>query len=305
MSPCPQGSARGVAGKVSLRTESRTSRVTPVLGALAPLIEKTGPARPPLPQRVRWEGSGPRGPTNRRQKPILSQAGARSPEPGLGWAELPLSLGGATSWLPSPGVSRRSWVCAHIARARPPPPGYPLLPLIRTHVLGSRVHHGPGDLMPSHLNCICEARFQIGSRSEVLRGRGSEGQPTPGWHVGSRDPPWARLGEAEHGHLLTCASDRPRAPSGLQCAGPRLPRLARRERCSQSVGHPSLQKEPRVGPVQEPPVTSHHPGWGRGGEPGEGALLSPQLLLPGLVTAPSEGVSWAVGLAPPLPSPLS
>lgn len=38
---------------------------------------------------------------------------------------------------------------------------------------------------------------------------------------------------------------------------------------------------------------------------GEGALLSPQLLRPGLVTAPSEGVSWAVGLAPPLPSPLS
>lgn len=102
VSPCPQGSARGVAGKVSLRTESRTSRVTPVLGALGPLIEKTGPPRPPLPQRVRWEGSGPRGPTNRRQKPILSQAGARSPEPGLGWAELPLSLGGATSWPPQP-----------------------------------------------------------------------------------------------------------------------------------------------------------------------------------------------------------
>lgn len=123
------------------------------------------------------------------------------------------------------------------------------------------------------------------------------------WAAGTpRGPGWERLSTD------TCSPALPTdrgLPRGFSVPAHDSPRLARRERCSQSVGHPSLQKEPRVGPVQEPPVTSHHPGWGRGGEPGEGALLSPQLLRPGLVTAPSEGVSWAVGLAPPLPSPLS
>lgn len=102
-------------------------------------------------------------------------------------------------------------------------------------------------------------------------------------------PGWARLSTDACSPVLPTDRGLPR---GFSAPAHDAPHLARRERCFQNAGHPSFQKEPHVGPFLEPLFTAHQPGWGWGSERGERALPSAQLLWAGLVTAPSQGVSW-------------